>query len=86
MTHEKKPVYQIFTLLNTHVSDSARTTFAMDYVSSIEKDLTVDVRREGLERSMKSDPETSCDQVLATLSITYQESIDRVQPVDTVEE
>ena len=58
----------------------------MDYVSSIEKDLTVDLRREVLERSMKSAPETSCDRVLATLSITYQESIDRVQPVDAAEE
>ena len=73
-------------MLNTHVSDSARTAFAMDYVSSIEKDLTVDLRREVLERSMKSAPETSCDRVLATLSITYQESIDRVQPVDAAEE
>jgi len=85
MTPEKKLVYQAFSLLKTHVSDPSRTSFEMGYVMSIEKQLTVDLKRDVLERSMKGAPETSADKLLTSLSTTYQESIDN-SGVDSAEE
>ena len=45
MTPEKKLVYQVFALLKTHVSDPSRQSFEIEYVSSVEKQITVQLKR-----------------------------------------
>ena len=67
MTPEKKLVYQVFNLLETH-KDKGRGQPTVEYVLSVEKKLTGDLRREVLERAMKGAPETDVDDILASLS------------------
>ena len=64
------------------MSSESRKLFA---AASSFQGLTVK-RHDVLERSTKRAPTTSCDKVLAALSITYQESIDRAQPVNAAKE
>ena len=85
MTPKKKLVYQVFSLLKTHVSDPSCKTLDVCYVMSIEKQLTVELKMDVLERSMKGSPATSADKLLSSLSTTYQESIDKNGGVDDVE-
>ena len=86
MTPEKKLVYKVFALLNTHVSCSLRKSFDIGYVSAVKDQLTVDLKRDVLERSMKGAPSTNADNILATLSMVYQSSIDKEQAGDASEE
>ena len=85
MTPEKKLVYQVFNLLETH-KDKGRGQPTVEYVLSVEKKLTGELRREVLERAMKGAPETDVDDILASLSQTYQDSIAKVRTVQPSEE
>ena len=71
MTPERRLVFQIFCLLNTHLVDAARNSFHLDYVLSIKDRLSVDLTRETLERSMKDAPATSADGILSTLNQVF---------------
>jgi len=76
-------VYEVFSLLKTHVSCSLHKTFDISYVSMVKDQLTVELKRDVLERSMmKCTPSTSADNILSTLSMVYQSSIDKEQSVD----
>ena len=86
ITPEKKLVYEMFALLNTHVSYSLCKSFDIGYVSTVKDQRTVDLKRDVLEWSMKGAPSTSADNILATLSMVYQPSIDKEQAVDASEE
>ena len=77
MTPEKKLVYQIFHLLGTHEVNPERTNFTKTYISSIKDKILVELQCDVLERSMKESPTTSADNILTTLSLVYQESIDK---------
>ena len=63
-----------------------RTNFDIGYVVSIKDDLTVDLKRDVLERSMKAAPTTSAYNILAPLPTVYQETIDNEQSVNLAEE
>ena len=86
MTPEKKLVYQVFGLLNTHVVNAERTSFSKTFVSSVKDQISVDLKREVLERSMSAAPATSADSILATLNQVYQETIDGGVQVGAEEE
>ena len=86
MTPEKKLIYQIFHLLWTHEIDPERTNFTKTYISSIRDKISVELRRDVLKRSMKGAPTTSANDILTTLSLVYQESIDKESQVSTKEE
>jgi len=77
MTPERQLVYEVFCLMNTHIINPRRKSFEKNDVGKVSDKLTVDLRRDVLERSMKEAPVTSADSILATLSIVYQESIDK---------
>ena len=85
MTPEKKMVYEIFKLLDTH-KQSDRNQPKIGYVMSIEKKLSTNLRRKVLERAMKEPPKTSVDDLLVSLAATYEESIDTEPAVTTEEE
>ena len=86
MTPEKQMLYQVFVLLKTHVVNPRRKKFDMKYVSSIEDEITVVLKRTVLERSMKEAPTTSADDLLKCLSDLYQQSIDSIGGVNQEEE
>ena len=75
MTPERKLVYQIFCLLETHLCDETRTSFHIDYVLTIKDGLCVDLTRETLERSMKESPATSADGILSTLNQVFDKKV-----------
>ena len=80
MTPEKKIVYEIFKLLKTDAQiDRPQPT--LEYVLSIKDKLCTELRRDVLERAMKEAPKTSVDDLLASLSTMYEESINRVSAV-----
>ena len=78
MTPEKKMIYQIFKLLRTHEADYRRVIFKKNYVSSIEDDIDVELRRETLENAMHKAPETQADEILKSLTQVYDESIKNI--------
>ena len=49
MTPEKKLLYEVFALLETHICNPSRVDFDISYVKSIEKNITVLLKREVLE-------------------------------------
>ena len=53
MTPEKKYIYQIFILLDTHRIRDGRHTFPVDYILSVADKIDVELKREALERCMK---------------------------------
>ena len=71
MTPERKLVYQIFCLLNTHICDPTRMFFHIDYVLSIKDRLSINLTRDTFERSMKQSPATSADGILSTLNQVF---------------
>ena len=85
MTPEKKLLYEVFDLLETHIYYSSRIDFDIRYVKSIEKKITVLLKREVLDRSMKESPTTSANNILASISMLYEDTIDKEVGV-TVEE
>ena len=54
MTPERKALYKIFVLLNTHKETLTRTDFTGGYILSVEKDLDIDLKRCKLENSMNT--------------------------------
>ena len=85
MVPEKQLVYEVFALLKTHKYNPERKSFDIGYVSSVGKDVTVELKREVLERSMKESPATTADQLLASVSVTYKETMEK-ESVDPAEE
>ena len=85
MTPEKKLVYEVFRLLNTH-KQMGREQPSLLYVMSIKKDIKTDLRRKKLEGAMKDRSKAPVDEMLASLSTTYEESINRTQAIDPSEE
>ena len=71
-------IYEVFRLLKTHVTDDERGSFPINFVTSIKKDITTDLRRDVLERSMKEGPKTSADDILKSLNQVYEESIQKI--------
>ena len=49
MTHERRAIYEIFVLLETHVNKKW-SPFSCGYVLSIKNRMTVDLKRDKLER------------------------------------
>ena len=66
MTPEKKLVYQVFCVLETH-RNKGREQPSIEYVLSAKKDLSIDLTRKVLENSMKSAPATDVDDILAIM-------------------
>ena len=79
-------MYQAFALLETHISHPEQISFAIDYVTSIEDKLTVELKRDVLQRAQTESPKTGADGILATLYAVYQETIDNTKVVDEKEE
>ena len=77
MTPEKRLLYEVFTLLNTHHCDNRRVSLQINFITSIRSKLKTDLKRSKLDNAMKDNPSTSADNILATLSQVYQESIDK---------
>ena len=75
MTPERKLVYQIYCLLDTHLCDATRTSCHIDHVLSIKDRLSVNLTREMLERSMKESPSTSADGILSTLNQVFDKKV-----------
>ena len=85
MTPEKKLLYQVFCVLETHC-EKGRGQPPTEYVLSAKKDLSIDLKRQVLENAMKAPPPTDVDDILASLSQTYQESVAKVQTMQPSEE
>ena len=79
-------LYEVFKLLSTHVTNPKRTTFSKGYILSVRSKITTNLRRKVLESSMKDGPETSCDDILKTLSHVYEESITKQVAVPVSDE
>ena len=85
MTPEKKLLYQVFCVLETHC-EKGRGQPSIEYVLSAKKDLSIELQRQVLESAMKAAPATDVDDILASLSQTYQESIAKVKTMQPSEE
>ena len=85
MTPERRIVYEIFKLLDTHIQKH-RPKPTLLYVLSVKPQLSTELKREVLERAMKETTKTSVDDLLASLSTTYEESINRVRAAISDEE
>ena len=85
MTPEKKAIYKMFHLLETHI-EKGRPSFSAGYVLSIKNKLTIDLERKKLEGEINDSPETSADGILMSLDELYAESIDKEVAVTTEEE
>jgi hypothetical protein len=83
MTPERQLVFQMFSLLDTHLVDAKRNSFHLDYVLTIKDRLSVDLTRETLERSMKEAPSTSADGILSTLNQVFGKQI-RLAGIDAI--
>ena len=57
MTPEKKLLYQVFCVLETHC-EKGRCQPSTEYVLSAKKDLSIDLKRQVLENAMKAPPPT----------------------------
>ena len=75
MTPEKQLCYEIFLLLKTHVHDESREKFERTYITSIQEKISVDLRRNVLERSMHEAPQSPADDILRSLNKVYNDSI-----------
>ena len=75
MVPEKRLCYEIFRLLKTHVEDVTRVQFTKTYITSIKEDISVELRRDVLERSMHEAPSSPADDILKSLNQVYNESI-----------
>ena len=71
MTPEKKLIYSVFALLNTHQPSSSRTTFKRSYIMSIKTLIKVDLRHTVLENSMHVAPASNADDILTSLDSVY---------------
>ena len=81
MTPEKKYIYQIFILLNTHKLCDNRKTFPIDYILSVEDKINVELKRKTLERRMKENQMTSADEILAFINEYASEvGVDAIDP------
>ena len=85
MTPKKKLLYKVFVLLQTHVHQSHDKS-TKTYVVSIKDRISTELRWDVFEGATKETPNTSADEMLATLSATHQESIDKESAVHPVEE
>ena len=74
MTPEKRAVYQVFVLTDTHIENKQRE-YTRDFIPKIASKITVTLKRKKLKEAAQG-PETSADDILKTLSTVYDESID----------
>ena len=63
MLPEMKLIYQVFCLLSTHIVLSTRVSFELDFVTSCEDKIDIDLRRKALEDSMKERDQTSANNI-----------------------
>ena len=73
MTPKKKILYQDIVLLNTRLPNANRLTFAITYVSSIKNLISINLRREVLEGSMKDAPTTMAGDNLTSLNGVFED-------------
>ena len=78
MTPEKRLLYQVFAKLNTHIVNINRVKFTNTFVGKVREKLDVDLRREVMENSTKDHVHSSADDILKSLTLVYEESIDGV--------
>ena len=76
MLPEMKLIYQVFCLLSTHIVLSTRVSFELDFVTSCENKIDIDLRRKALEDSMKERDQTSANNIWDSVNDVYGESID----------
>ena len=84
MAPERKLIYKVFGLLQTHMSSVRRTKFKKIYVTSIRKQISVDIRRTVLESSMHESPATTADDILTSLNLVLNNA--KTTGVDPTEE
>ena len=77
MSPEKMILYEVLTLLKTHVCDPTRLSITKTWVGSVKDDVTTDLKRNKLERQINDGPATSADSILASLEQVYEESINK---------
>ena len=69
MRPERRLIYEVFGLLGMHISSASRTTFKMNYVVSIRKRITIDIRMKVLESNMHDCSATTADDILTSLNL-----------------
>ena len=74
MQREKQLLYEVFVLLGTHNKNPKRKSFPINYIEEIKQKISVDLRREVLEKSMKELPATSADNILESLNDSLDKS------------
>ena len=84
MAPERKLIYEVFGLLQTHMSSVRRTKFKKTYVTSIRKQISVDICRTVLESSMHESPATTADDILTSLNLVLNNA--KTTGVDPTEE
>ena len=83
MTPEKKYIYQLFILLNTHQLCDQRSTFPINYVLSVADKIDVELKRASVERSMKENQKTSVDGILAYINeFATEVGVDGIDPTE----
>jgi hypothetical protein len=85
MTPEKRAIYEILNLLETHVNKS-QPPFSVGYISSIKNSSTVDLKRKKIEGQIYGGPATSANGVLILMDELYTEAVDKEIAVTTKEE
>ena len=68
MTPEKKYIYQLFILLNTHKLYDKRSTFPINYILSIADKINPELKRAFLERCIKENQTPLAGDILAYIN------------------
>jgi hypothetical protein len=85
MTPQKKAIYEMLVLLETHLN-RGRPQHKHGYVLSIRNRLTVDPKREKLQNEIAEGPEISAGTSLITLDQLYAEAVEATFAVSPEEE
>ena len=87
MIPERLLIYEVFDLLQTHNKLAWRIKFSKTYVTSIQKSITIELRRKVLESMIKDSPATSADDILTSLNLVLENALQNgVNPEEELDE
>lgn len=83
MTPEKKYVYKVLVLLDTHLMLENRKTITMTHVKNVESKVDVELKRKTLENRMKVREKGTVDEILGCIEeLADDPGVDAVDPAE----
>jgi hypothetical protein len=83
MTPEKKYVYKVLVLLDTHLMIENRKTITMTHVKNVESKVDVELKRKTLENRMKVREKGTVDEILGCIEeLSDDPGVDAVDPAE----